>query len=213
MQITLNSNEVSEVVREHIQSRLGLDDASNYSVEVNEDGSITVYVDEDSNYNSGSAPTGEKPARKTRRTKAQIEADNKAEADRLLQAQADAATNTGSGEAGTAVKTEGGTQVASEAGTNETKAIPEPTVETGTESAEDLPLDQTGEAGLVEGGTEVVGETGEAPANTATGTVVEQVGQADAGTNTNLAENAQEEAAPTSPARSLFKGLRTPRNQ
>uniref|UniRef100_A0AAU6VZI3 Tail fiber protein n=1 Tax=Pseudomonas phage Arace01 TaxID=3138526 RepID=A0AAU6VZI3_9VIRU len=204
MQITLNSNEVSEVVREHIQSRLGLDDASNYNVEVNEDGSITVFVDEDSNTdnsNSGSAPTGEKPARKTRRTKAQIEADLKAEADQKAQADL-AASNTGvSGEAGTA-NTATGT------------VTPEVPVETGTEAAEDL---NTGEAGQVGGVTGGVGSdaapgqndqplVGETEASESTQTV----------DNTNLATNAQEteatETTEPTKARSLFANIRTPRN-
>lgn len=81
MQITLNQAEVSQVVLEYIQNQLALDDSNNFTVELHEDG-ITVLVNEDSTGSTGQPSTGEKPVKKPRRTKAQIEADNKLEAER-----------------------------------------------------------------------------------------------------------------------------------
>lgn len=88
MQITLNTNEVSDCVLAYVKEQLNLDDSNTFVVELNEDG-ITVLVNEDSTDSSASgntAPTTERPAKKPRRTKAQIEADNKAEAERLAKA-------------------------------------------------------------------------------------------------------------------------------
>lgn len=74
MQITLNQAEVSQVVLEYIQNQLALDDSNNFAVELHEDG-ITILVNEDSNGSTGQPSTGEKPAKKPRRSKAQIEAE------------------------------------------------------------------------------------------------------------------------------------------
>ncbi len=87
MQITLNTNEVSDCVLSYVKDQLGLDDTNNFVVELHEDG-ITVHVNEDQQEQSSTAqtPTSERPPKKPRRTKAQIEADNKAEAERLAKA-------------------------------------------------------------------------------------------------------------------------------
>lgn len=96
MQILLNQAEVSQIAVEYVQTMMGLDGINNdFRVECNDDGTITVVINEE----AGDQPdretqqtTGERPAKKPRRTKAQIEADNKAEAERLAAAQADAAS-------------------------------------------------------------------------------------------------------------------------
>ena len=64
MQITLNTNEVSQVVLDYVQAQLGLDDSNNFVVELNEDG-ITVLVNEDSNDGDQSKAQAEKPARRS----------------------------------------------------------------------------------------------------------------------------------------------------
>lgn len=64
MQITLNTNEVSQVVLDYVQAQLGLDDSNNFVVELNEDG-ITVLVNEDST-DDQAKPQAEKPARQKR---------------------------------------------------------------------------------------------------------------------------------------------------
>lgn len=82
MQITLNQAEVSQVVLDYVQNQLALDDSNTFTVELHEDG-ITVLVNEDSTETAAQPSTNERPAKKPRRTKAQIEADAKAEAERL----------------------------------------------------------------------------------------------------------------------------------
>lgn len=95
MQITHNAPEVSRIVLEYIQSSYNLDDSNDFNVEANEDGSITVYVNEEVTTSEASpTPTGERPAKKPRRSKAQIEADNKAEAARKAEADLAAAGGT-----------------------------------------------------------------------------------------------------------------------
>lgn len=64
MQITLNTNEVSQVVLDYVQAQLGLDDSNTFVVELNEDG-ITVLVNEDST-DDQTKPQAEKPARQKR---------------------------------------------------------------------------------------------------------------------------------------------------
>ena len=95
MQITHNAPEVSRIVLEYIQSSYNLDDSNDFNVEANEDGSFTVYVNEEVTASEASpTPTGERPAKKPRRSKAQIEADNKAEAERKAEADLAAAGGT-----------------------------------------------------------------------------------------------------------------------
>lgn len=69
MQILLNSTEVSDVVLGYVKDQLGLDDTNNFNVECHEDGTIAVYVNED----SGNEPQvqSDKPAprRRQRRSK------------------------------------------------------------------------------------------------------------------------------------------------
>jgi hypothetical protein len=65
MQITLNTNEVSQVVLDYVQAQLGLDDSNNFVVELNEDG-ITVLVNEDSTDADQAKPQAEKPASQKR---------------------------------------------------------------------------------------------------------------------------------------------------
>ena len=64
MQITLNTNEVSEVVLAYVKDQLCLDDSNTLVVELHEDG-ITVLVNEDST-GAANQPAGDKPARKPR---------------------------------------------------------------------------------------------------------------------------------------------------
>ena len=98
MQITHNATEVSRIVLEYIQSTYALDDSNDFNVEANEDGSFTVYINEEVNTSDVTpAQAGERPAKKQRRSKAQIEADNKAEAER--KANSELAGTTASGNA------------------------------------------------------------------------------------------------------------------
>lgn len=85
MQIIYNPTEVNEIVLGYVQEKLSLDDSNDFQVSVSEDGSILVLVNEDAGEQPASgggqpAPTTEKPQRRTRRTKAQIEADEAEEA-------------------------------------------------------------------------------------------------------------------------------------
>ena len=71
---------------------------ADFNVEANEDGSFTVYINEEVNTSDVTpAQAGERPAKKQRRSKAQIEADNKAEAER--KANSELAGTTASGNA------------------------------------------------------------------------------------------------------------------
>lgn len=86
MQIIYNPLEVNEIVLGYVQEKLNLDDSNDFHVNVGEDGSITVLVNEDSagqqpeSGNGEKIQSAEKPQRRTRRTKAQIEADEAEEA-------------------------------------------------------------------------------------------------------------------------------------
>lgn len=101
MQITLNTNEVSDCVLAYVKDQLGLDETNSFVVELHEDG-ITVLVNEEAGANeTSSTPASERPAKKPRRSKAQIEADKKAEEERLAAAgkSNDTQTSTTSAEA------------------------------------------------------------------------------------------------------------------
>lgn len=82
MQIIYNPSEVNEIVLGYVQEKLNLDDSNDFQVTVTEDGTITVMVNEEVHQPVGEQiESGEKPVKRTRRTKAQIEADRQAEED------------------------------------------------------------------------------------------------------------------------------------
>lgn len=91
MQIQLNTNEAQDIIVNHAKRKFGLVESDEVSVEVNEDGSVVIYVNEEqheeSDNNTGTETSDAQPRQKrTRRTKAQIEADRLAEeAQRQLQ--------------------------------------------------------------------------------------------------------------------------------
>lgn len=100
MQIIYNPLEVNDIVLGYVQEKLNLDDSNDFHVNVGEDGSITVLVNEDSAEQSPASGSGEKnqsaekPQRRTRRTKAQIEADEAEEAAKKAAAQEAEQSNT-----------------------------------------------------------------------------------------------------------------------
>lgn len=67
MQVLLNQSEVSDIVLGYVQSQLGLDDSNNFAVEVNEDGTIAVIINEDSNVDPTPATDKPAPRRRQRR--------------------------------------------------------------------------------------------------------------------------------------------------
>lgn len=89
MQIILNQNETTQAVVEFVRDQLSLPEEATVVVEVNDDGTASVLVNEESDQPSQSGGnTNGKSTKRSRRTKAQIEADNQAEEDRRLAAQA-----------------------------------------------------------------------------------------------------------------------------
>ena len=196
MQITLNTNEVSDCVLSYVKDQLGLDDTNNFVVELHEDG-ITVHVNEDQQEQSSTAqtPTFERPPKKPRRTKAQIEADNKAEAERLAKA-TEAGAN-GSDTSGNAVAST--QQAVVETQVVQAEAAGVTTQEPSAPGEKDPSLDtavvveQPAEEPVVE--TPVVETPAEEPA-------------ADP-----VAEEPVVETPPVKPTTSLFANLRKPNNQ
>lgn len=99
MQILLNLGVVGQAVIEHMRNRIVLVEGEVLHVELTDEGA-TVHVlpegvsPEGSDDNNDPTPTGERPAKKPRRSKAQIEADNKAEAERKAEADLAAAGGT-----------------------------------------------------------------------------------------------------------------------
>lgn len=102
MQILLNHGVVGQAVIEHIRNRILLEEGETIHVELTDDGATVFVLPEgetpEGNEDGSPSSTAEKPAKKPRRSKAQIEADNKAEAER--KALADSA---GTAEPGNAV--------------------------------------------------------------------------------------------------------------
>lgn len=80
MQIIYTQAELSEIVQKYVQETLNLSDDNSFVVDTHEEG-VTIHINEEPEGN-GATPTGDKPVKKPRRTKAQIEADNKLEAER-----------------------------------------------------------------------------------------------------------------------------------
>lgn len=96
MQILLTHGEVGEAVKNLIAERVAMAKGETIQVYLTEDGATVSILQAgeqpEPSEESEPTPTGERPAKKPRRTKAQIEADNKAEAERLAAAQAEAAS-------------------------------------------------------------------------------------------------------------------------
>lgn len=184
MQITLNTNEVSECVLTYVKEQLGLDDTNNFVVELHEDG-ITVLVNEDQqDQGSAQVSTTERPAKKPRRTKAQIEADNKAEAERLAQATAASAQS-------------GNAAESTEKPTAETPAVVVEAAGETTQEASAPGNEPEVDPSNAVGTTVVVKEqaTEPVPENTAA-----------------KPEVVEEEEPPRKPTQSLFANLRKPNN-
>lgn len=95
MQITYNPTEVRNIVLEHVQSSLNLDDSNDFMIEILEDGSVAVGVNEavegQRSTEGSSTSQNEGRQRKPRRTKAQIAEDERLAAE---QAEADKQTAT-----------------------------------------------------------------------------------------------------------------------
>lgn len=113
MQIILNQSDLTNAVLGFVNDFFTVPEGASVIVEVGEDSTAVVFINEDTQEQEpGSpAPTTERQPKKTRRTKAQIEADNKAEAERLAQAQLEAA---------------GGNETPSETGSADPVKQPEP---------------------------------------------------------------------------------------
>lgn len=194
MQITLNTNEVSDCVLSYVKDQLGLDDTNNFVVELHEDG-ITVHVNEDQQEQSSTTqtPTSERPPKKPRRTKAQIEADNKAEAARLVKT-TEAGAN-GSDTSGNAVAS---TQQA----VVETQVVQAEAAGVTTQEPSDPGTEpEVGPSNAV-GATVVVEQPAEEP-------VIETPAE----TPATVEEPAAEEPVTPKPTTSLFANLRKPNNQ
>lgn len=95
MQILLNQTDLTHAVLGYVNDFINVPEGATVSVEVGEDSTAVIYINEDTQEreSESTASTTERPAKKPRRTKAQIEADNKAEATRLAEAQAAAASS------------------------------------------------------------------------------------------------------------------------
>ena len=104
MQIILNTGEVSQAVTDSLKERLLLTDDDVIAVQMNDDGTASVLINEDPEASGNDQPSagGEKQPRqqkRARRTKAQIEADEAAAAaEAAKNSQAEASTQTGSAE-------------------------------------------------------------------------------------------------------------------
>jgi len=95
MQILLTHGEVGEAVKNLIAERVSLAEGETIQVYLTDDGatvSILPEGDQPEAEETSTQPAGERPAKRQRRSKAQIEADNKAEAERLAAAQESAAS-------------------------------------------------------------------------------------------------------------------------
>lgn len=96
MQILLTHGEVGQAVAAMIAERIALNEGETVQVYLTEDGATASILQEGDQpepaEEASTQPAGERQPRKTRRTKAQIEADNKAEAERLVAAQTEAAS-------------------------------------------------------------------------------------------------------------------------
>lgn len=193
MQITYNHSEVSQLVLDHVQNKLALDDSNTFIVELHEDG-ITVLVNEDSNESSQSQPAGERPAKKPRRTKAQIEADNKAEAERLAAATAGKSEDTQTSTTSVAdAKPTAAVQVEAAGETT-----PEASVSPGTEAAQ---VDPTPEVAATVAVVEEEPASEPEPADPVVETQAEAANEAE-----------PEVEQQPKPAQSLFANLRRPKN-
>lgn len=98
MQILLNLGVVGQAVIEHMRNRIVLEEGETIHVELTDDGATVFVLPEgetpEGNDDGSPSSTAEKPAKKPRRSKAQIEADNKAEAERKAEADLAAAGGT-----------------------------------------------------------------------------------------------------------------------
>lgn len=194
MQILLNENEVKVAITDYIQGLVTVSGEQAIQVELSEDGAIVFILnpDEPAGFTSP-ASTDERPPKKSRRTKAQIEADNKAEAERLAKA-TEAGAN-GSDTSGNAVASTQQavveTQVVQAEVAGETTQEPsapgtEPEVDPSNAVATTVVVEQPAEEPVIE-----TPATVEEPA----------------------AEEPVVETPPVKPTTSLFANLRKPNNQ
>lgn len=131
MQILVNSNEVREIVLAHIQTSFGLDDSNNFFVEMHDDGSVAVGINEESTEHAeteqrSSGEAGNTRQRRPRRSKAQIAEDErlaaeKAEAEKAKSAAATDSGNSASTQTTSAEVAQASDNAASSAASNEPK--------------------------------------------------------------------------------------------
>lgn len=136
MQITLNPLEVAEVISAYALELIKADGENTFIVNLNDDGSATVLINEESEPQGSEPSSGAdkqpRQQKRARRTKAQIEADEaaaQAEADAAKNTQAEGSTQTGSAEtapAGETVSQQGAE--ATDTSSNSPGAQPEPEV-------------------------------------------------------------------------------------
>ncbi|MNF24268.1 hypothetical protein D3C84_48570 [compost metagenome] len=190
MQILLNSTEVSEVVLGYVKDQLGLDETNNFTVECHDDGTIAVYVNEDSgNEPKAQAETQPAPRRRQRRSNKAAEA-----------------TEPGNASSDTPSTTTSVADVKpTEAAPVEVAGVttPEASVSPGTEAAAETEVEPSN-AVVTTVAVEVaeavaVVETAAAQEPTKVEVVAEQEAQA-------------EEEPPRKPTQSLFANLRKPNN-
>lgn len=141
MQILVNPNEVREIVLAHIQTSFGLDDNNNFTVELHDDGSVAVAINEEASdhadneqRSSGEAGnTGRQ--RRPRRTKAQIAEDERLAAEKAeATAKAESAAATDSGNSASTQTTSAEVAQASDNAAS-SAASNKPKMETGSDTS------------------------------------------------------------------------------
>lgn len=186
MQILLNQTDLTHAVLGYVNDFITVPEGATVVVEVGEDSTAVIYINEEGGEQPEreTQPAGERPPKKPRRTKAQIEADNKAEAERLAQATA-AGANGGEDTSGNAVaSTE---QAAVETPAVVAEAAGETTQEPSAPGEKDPSLDTT--------------------------VAVEEPAETVAETPATVEEPVVEEPVTPKPTTSLFANLRKPNNQ